>query len=68
MKAKKCFVEAPTKWITQNDNIFNIVSCFTKRIAAKILVIAKLNGRKGLVLRSYVYDMIFPWKQLPVQG
>ena len=34
----------------------------------KILIIAKLNGRKDLVLRSCVYSMIFPSKQLSTQS
>ena len=35
-----------------------------KRIAMKILVITKLNGRKDLILGGCVYDMILPSKQL----
>ena len=44
-----------------------LVPSSTNRIATQILVIAKLNGRRNLVLRGCVYDMIFPSKQLPVQ-
>ena len=39
----------------------------TKRIATRILVIAKLNGRKDFILRSFVCDIIRPRKELPVQ-
>ena len=44
------------------------VSFSAKPIAIRILGVAKLNGRWGLVLRGYVYDMILPSKQLPVQS
>ena len=40
-----------------------IVSSYAKRIATQILATAKLNGRKDLVLRLCVSDMIFPSKQ-----
>ena len=40
----------------------------TKRIATQMLVTAKLNGGKDLILRGCVYDLIFPSKQLPVQS
>ena len=36
----------------------------TNCIAKQILVIAKLNGRKDLVFRGCVYDMIFPSKAI----
>ena len=39
---------------------------FAKRIITEMLVIAKLNGRKDLALRSCVYEVILPSKQLPV--
>ena len=39
-----------------------------KRIATQILVIAKLNGRKGFILRGFVCDIIRPTKELPVQS
>ena len=39
-----------------------------KRITTQILVTAKLNGRKDLVLRGCFYDMTVPSKQLPVQS
>ena len=45
-----------------------LVSSSAKRIATQMLVIAKLNGRKDLVVRGCVYDIIFPSKQLPVQS
>ena len=37
-----------------------------KRIATQIVVIAKLNGRKDLILRGFVYDIIRPSKELSV--
>ena len=37
-----------------------LVSSSAKCIATQIEVIEKLNGRKDLVLRGCVYDMIFP--------
>ena len=46
--------------------ILNLSSA--KRIAKQLLVIAKLNERKGLVLMGCVYDMIFHSKQLSVQS
>ena len=45
-----------------------LVPSSAKRIATKILVIAKLNGRKDFVLGSWVFDMILPSKQLTVQS
>ena len=39
-----------------------------EHIATQILLITKLNGRKGIVLRGCVYDMMLPRKQLPVQS
>ena len=39
-----------------------------KRIATKILVIAELHGRKDFILRVFVYDIIRPTKELPVQS
>ena len=38
-----------------------------KRITAQVLVIAKLNGRKDIVLRGCLIDMIFFSKKLPIQ-
>ena len=43
-----------------------LVPYSAKRIATHILVIAKLNERKYLVLRCCVYDMMLPSKQLSV--
>ena len=40
----------------------------TKLILTQILVIAKLNGRKDLILRGFVCDIIRPYKELPVQS
>ena len=45
-----------------------LVSSSAKHIAAQILVIAKLNGRKDFVLRGFVCDIIGPSKELPVQS
>ena len=44
-----------------------LVPSSAKRIAAQILVIAKLNQRKKFILRVYVCDIIRPSKKLPVQ-
>ena len=43
-----------------------LVLSSVKHIATQISVIAKLNGRKDLVLRGYVFDIISSSKQLPV--
>ena len=40
----------------------------TKLIATRILVIPKLNGRKYLILRGFVCNIIRPYKELPVQS
>ena len=45
-----------------------LVPSFTKRIATQILVTAKLNGRKDLVLRACSYNMTLLSKQLSVQS
>ena len=45
-----------------------LIPSSTKRITKQILVIAKLNGRKDLVLKGCLYDMVFPSKQLSVQS
>ena len=45
-----------------------LVPSSAKRIATQILVIAKLNERKDLVLRGCVCDIIHPSKELPVQS
>ena len=39
-----------------------------KRIATQILVIAKLNQRKTIIFKVFVYDIIHPSKKLPVQS
>ena len=39
-----------------------------KRIAARILVMAKLNGRKYFILRVFVCNIIRPSKELTVQS
>ena len=45
-----------------------LVPSSAKRIAAQILVIAKLSGRKDFILRVFVCDIICPSKELPVQS
>ena len=45
-----------------------LVPSSAKRIAIHILVIAKLNGRKFLILRGFVCDTIRLSKELPVQS
>ena len=44
-----------------------VPSC-AKRITTNILVTEKLNGRKDLILRVFVCDIIRPYKELPVQS
>ena len=46
----------------------NLVPSSAKRIATQILVIEKLNGRKDLILRVFVCDIISPSKELSVQS
>ena len=43
-----------------------LVPSSAKRIA-QIVIIAKLNGRKGFILKGFVCDVIRPSKELPVQ-
>ena len=45
-----------------------LVPSSAKRIATKILAIAKLNERKDFILRVFVCDIIHPSKELPVQS
>ena len=45
-----------------------LVPTSAKRIAAQILVIAKLNGRKDFILRVLVCDIIRPSNELHVQS
>ena len=45
-----------------------LVSSSAEHIATQILVIAKLNGREGFILRGFVCDIIRPYKELPVQS
>ena len=45
-----------------------LASSSAKRIATQILAIAKLNGRKDFILTLFVYDIIRPSKELPVQS
>ena len=45
-----------------------LVPSSAKRIATQILVIAKLNGKKDFILRSFVCDIIYLSKKLPVQS
>ena len=42
-----------------------LVPSLPERIAAQILVIAKLTGRKYFILRGFVCDIIRPSKGLP---
>ena len=44
-----------------------LVPSSTKLIATQILVVTKLKGRKGFILRGFVCDIIRPYKELPVQ-
>ena len=45
-----------------------LVPSSAKLIATQILVIIKLNGRKDLILRVFICDIIRPSKELPVQS
>ena len=45
-----------------------LVLSSAKRIATQILVIAKLNGKEGFILRVFVCDTIRPSKEVPVQS
>ena len=45
-----------------------LVPFSAKRIGTQILVNGKLNGRKDFILRGFVYDIIRPSKELPVQS
>ena len=44
-----------------------LVPSSAKRISTRILVIAKLRGRKDFILRGFFY-IIRPSKELPVQS
>ena len=45
-----------------------LVPSSAKRIATQILVIAKLNARKNFLLRDFVFNIICPYKELPIQS
>ena len=45
-----------------------LVPSSAKRILTQILVITKLDGRKYFILIGFVYDIIHPYKDLPVQS
>ena len=45
-----------------------LVPSSAKRIATQILVIAKWNGKKDVILRGFVCDIIRPSKELSVQS
>ena len=45
-----------------------LVPSSAERIATQMLVTGKLNGRKGIVLRGFVCDIIRPSKKLPAQS
>ena len=51
-----------------NNNNNNNNNNNVKRVSTRILVIAKLNGRKDFILRGFFYDIIRPSKELPVQS
>ena len=51
-----------------NDMPPILVPFSAKRIGTQILVNGKLNGRKDFILRGFVYDIIHPSKELPVQS
>ena len=46
----------------------NRVPSSAKRIAIKMLVTEKLNGRKDFALRGFICDIIRRNKKLPVQS
>ena len=50
------------------DRIFPHSDTFHAVIVTQISVIAKLNGRKDLILRDCVYDVTRPSKELPDQS
>ena len=45
-----------------------LIPSSAKRIVTKVLAIAKLNGRKDFILRVFVWDIVRPSKELPVQS
>ena len=45
-----------------------LVPSSAKRIAAQILLIAKLSEREDFILRGFVCDIICPYKELPVSN
>ena len=45
-----------------------LVPSSAKRISTRILVIAKLSGRKDFILRGLFYDIISASKESPVQS
>ena len=45
-----------------------LVPSSAKRILTQILVITKLDGRKYFILIGFVYDIVHPYKDLPVQS
>ena len=45
-----------------------LVPATAKRIVTQILVLAILNGRKYLILRVFVCDIICPSKELFIQS
>ena len=55
------------RWLKLYDTHSHVLSS-VKRIATQILVIAKSNGRKNLILRGCVSDMILPSKPSPIQN
>ena len=53
---------------SRNYMLAILVPSSAKRIAAQILVIAKLNQRKTFILRVFACNIIRPSKKLPVQS
>ena len=45
-----------------------LVPSSAKRVVTQMLVIEKLNGRKGFILRDFVCDIIRPSKELHFQS
>ena len=66
------FVKTNKKlWLLEDSRNYMapiLVPSSAKRIAAQIVVIAKLNGRKDFILRCFVCDIIRPSKELPVRS
>ena len=71
MRAQKLtrnIIEANVLGDSQNYMRPIVVPFSAKHIAAQILVIAKLNGKKDFILIAFLCDIIRPSKELPVQS